>query len=220
MVFRIPLLAASALLLLHPFLPATAAAQQTTTVQDDSRDRDVTGRKAAFDVINAGMRALREERYAEHLRELLGDAVRDRLRTRSDAIGIAMSGGLDSCSVGALARRELRQTGRGTRLIGCSFVFDRLSECDERPYIRSMSSELDFEVAYVEAERFWFLGDPVAYRPSLETPFMAWDSSFHRMLELLQHRVDRSRARFVHPAGALLEPLHQLIPVGGLVGEQ
>lgn len=126
----------------------------------------------------------RDEEYAERFRDTLDDAVRARLRTGAGGgVAVAMSGGLDSCSVAALARRALAGgAGDGTRLFACSFVFDSLPECDEREPIALAAAAFGIEVATVSADRFWFLSDPEAYRPALETPYLAWDACFHELL--------------------------------------
>jgi asparagine synthase (glutamine-hydrolysing) len=49
------------------------------------------------------LRLTREDEYIERFRDVLGDAVRDRLRT--DRAAILLSGGLDSTSIAATARR-------------------------------------------------------------------------------------------------------------------
>jgi asparagine synthase (glutamine-hydrolysing) len=115
----------------------------------------------------------RDDDYAAHFLEVFRRAVADRLRTQADTIGIFMSGGLDSCSVVAVAQRTLAAQGGSRRLAAFSYAFDRLSRCDEREYSRAMADELGVHVEYIPAEQFWFLSDPVAFRPSLETPFLS-----------------------------------------------
>ena len=127
----------------------------------------------------------RDEEYAEHFRELLRRAVFDRMRVPDSAIGISMSGGLDSTSVAALARRPPSGVG-APRLLAVSFVFDQLERCDERIYIQAMADELGIEVEYIDAERFWILGDPVAYEPQLESPLLNWDGAYRHAFGLLR----------------------------------
>lgn len=130
----------------------------------------------------------RDEEYAERFLELFRQSVKDRLRTSSGTVGIALSGGLDSCSVAAVAQQELAQIAGAPKLLASSFVFDRLVECDERPYIRALAEATGIETAFIEAERFWFLGDPEAYTPSLDTPMMSWESCFRQMLTQVRQR--------------------------------
>lgn len=123
--------------------------------------------------------------YVEHFRDLLDRAVQDRLRTSGAVVGISMSGGLDSCSVAALAQRRLKvagEAGGSLKLQACSFAFDKLEHCDERVYTRAMEEELGIQVAHIDTEEFWYLGDEEAYQPSLETPFMSWEGAFQNML--------------------------------------
>jgi asparagine synthase (glutamine-hydrolysing) len=82
----------------------------------------------------AEIRYVREDEYAEHLRELLRVAVRARLRGVS-RVGVELSGGLDSSTVAAIARAELGDDAPH-RLSLWSLVFPGLS-CDEQPLIEA-----------------------------------------------------------------------------------
>lgn len=79
----------------------------------------------------------RDEDYARHFEELFRQAVTDRLRTRGDSVAIAMSGGLDSTAVAAVAHRGRHETGKAIQ--GYTFVFDGLQECDERAWSSAMT---------------------------------------------------------------------------------
>jgi asparagine synthase (glutamine-hydrolysing) len=83
---------------------------------------------------HAEIRYRHEDEYAEHLRELLRVAVRARLAGVVRA-GVELSGGLDSSTVSAIARRELGNDAPD-RLVLLSLVFPGLS-CDERPLIEA-----------------------------------------------------------------------------------
>lgn len=128
----------------------------------------------------------REEEYAERFRELLLQAVESRLPAYSPAVGVLMSGGLDSCSVAAAAR-QLLPAGSSPALFAGSFVFDRLRQCDESEHIRAVAARLDLEVEPVRAERFPVF-DPEACPPQLDTPFLAWEGCFQEMLRRARSR--------------------------------
>lgn len=129
----------------------------------------------------------RGQDYADRFLELFRGAVSDRLRTQAGSAGILMSGGLDSTSVAAVASRCLPPEG-SPRLFSASFVFERLQECDERPFIQAVTAELGLEAELIAAERFPVLDDPETRRPPLEAPFSAWDACFREALR-------RARAR-------------------------
>ena len=58
-----------------------------------------------------------DDEYAEQFRDLLTQAVRDRLRgCEANAVGTHLSGGLDSSSIAVVAARELRRQGRSPPL--------------------------------------------------------------------------------------------------------
>jgi asparagine synthase (glutamine-hydrolysing) len=127
------------------------------------------------------IRYARDEDYAAHFRELLERAVADRLRDGGSSVGIAMSGGLDSTSVAALAQRS---PGPGVRAY--TFAFDRLTECDERTYSRAMTEELGLEVEPIAVETLWSLESRATLPLSPDTPFAGWrtcyEEIFRRMM--------------------------------------
>ena len=79
------------------------------------------------------LRGLSDEEYAERFRALLEQSVVCRMRATTP-VGIMMSGGLDSTSVACFAARQIAPQ----QLTTLSYVFDELTECDERPFINSM----------------------------------------------------------------------------------
>lgn len=129
----------------------------------------------------------RDEEYEAHFLDLFQRAVEDRLQPRTGAVGVLMSGGLDSCSVAAVAHRAL-SGGDAPRLFAGSFVFDRLPECDERRHIQATADHLGIETELVPAERFLPFADPDTFGPSLESPFTAWDGGFREMLRRARNR--------------------------------
>jgi len=118
-----------------------------------------------------------EQAYGEHYLEVLRQAVACRLRCTTP-IGISMSGGLDSTSIAALAATQLsKANSTGSRLKSYSYVFDRLTECDEREYIDPMVEQFDLDQRFIPSDDQWTLknleqwpalhefvfGDPLAW---------------------------------------------------------
>lgn len=126
-----------------------------------------------------------ETEAVERFRVLLQQAVSDRLPASSEIAAIALSGGLDSTTVAALACRERASMGAPQGLIAGSLVFDTLSECDERPYLRTILDSLKISAVTIDAERFWFLGDPEAYQPEIDTPALSWEGGYRQLLRAL-----------------------------------
>ena len=133
----------------------------------------------------------RDEDYAEHFRDTFTIAVKNRLRAQGKTIGVMMSGGLDSCSVAAVAQQILDADGCAPHLLACSHAFDNLERCDERIYSATMADELGIEVEYINAEEHWLLDDPEAFIPALETPFMGWESAVRNALTRFRLRGTR-----------------------------
>lgn len=132
------------------------------------------------------IRYSRDEDYADHFRELFARAVTDQSRDAGSFVAVAMSGGLDSTSVAALA-----QCVSGARVRAYSFVFDRLPDCDERAYSRTMTEELGLEVEPVEAERFWSLDSPSDIPLSPDTPFIGWHTCYQEIFRRMAARGSR-----------------------------
>ena len=126
-----------------------------------------------------------DQDYVDHFLELFRNAVSDRLRTHAGPVGFLMSGGLDSTSVAAVASRCAPPD---LRLFSASFVFERLQECDERPFIQAVAADLGLEAELIDSERFLVLDDPETRRPSLEAPFVAWDACFREALRRARDR--------------------------------
>ncbi len=110
----------------------------------------------------ARMAALSDGELAEAFRERLDVAVADRMRTLGT--GAALSGGLDSSSVVALAHR------RDAELKTFSWTFRELLECDERPYIEAMVEALELDATWIEGDDCGPLADPATWPIDPSTP--------------------------------------------------
>lgn len=124
--------------------------------------------------------------YAAHFLALFRRAVADRLRTHRPVIGAEVSGGMDSSSITAVAQDILKHQTGSPRLVACSYAFDQFPECDERAYTQALAAHSGVEIHYVPAEQFWLLDDPNLFRPTLETPYLTWESVEHAILRHFQ----------------------------------
>lgn len=106
----------------------------------------------------------RDERdYAARYRELLTEAVRDRLRVVGP-VSISLSGGLDSTTLAALAAPILSGDGRAnSRLRSYSYSFDELASCDERHTIAPVAERYGLDAAYLPCDDKWTLKDVDAW---------------------------------------------------------
>jgi asparagine synthase (glutamine-hydrolysing) len=109
--------------------------------------------------------------YAEAFREIFTEAVRTRLKDAAP-VGAMLSGGLDSSSIVCVARRLLggpdvsagqacaphalasgrREAQVSDRLHTFSLIFDRLPQCDERPYIRAVVDQGGVDSHFVNGD--------------------------------------------------------------------
>ncbi len=86
----------------------------------------------------------KESEYVEKFRELLTEAVGDRLRTQR--VGILMSGGLDSGGVVAFARK----INASLDLKACCVVYDSAMHDDERKYASLVTESLQVPIEFLE----------------------------------------------------------------------
>ena len=120
----------------------------------------------------------RDADYAAHLRELLARCVADRCRGAGAHVGVAMSGGMDSTSVAAMAPKDLSR-------VAFSYRFEALKDCDESPLSQLAADFLGMSVHWLDCEAhpmIEFGPDPFGPRAD---PFQSWDSMHRRMIRRL-----------------------------------
>jgi asparagine synthase (glutamine-hydrolysing) len=135
------------------------------------------------------VRFRRESECIEQFHTLLGQAVVDRLRTRS--AGILMSGGLDSTTVAATARRILAANGNPNGLFAETVALDELTPDDERHYATLVANALKIPIQFRTADDSRLFGgaESLEYR----SPFpehLAWPD---QTVGLLRQIGERSR---------------------------
>ena len=96
------------------------------------------------------LRARRPEEYIERFRAGLQRAVADRLR--SSRASVLMSGGLDSTSVAACAKRSLAERGEH-ELTAYTWTFDRAADDAERPFAELVARQLGIPMVVLVADR-------------------------------------------------------------------
>src|SRR5712692_919707 len=121
------------------------------------------------------IRYQRAQDYVDHFRDLLGSAVADRLR--GNRAGVLMSGGLDSTSVAATAKRWLSGQGPGFDLRAYTTVCERVLADQQGRYARLAAEALAIPIHYRIVDRYgvyerW--GKPELRRPEPESdPLLA-----------------------------------------------
>jgi asparagine synthase (glutamine-hydrolysing) len=116
--------------------------------------------------VDGQIRYRRPVEYSEHLKELLRRAVGDRLRTKR--VGVFMTGGMDSSSVAAVARKLVPAGLEPLELRAFTVVYDRLIPDRERTYAGLVAQALDIPIHFQCAD-----GDNLYEgwdRPELQTP--------------------------------------------------
>ena len=131
------------------------------------------------------VRYRRESDYAEHLRELLQRAVVDRSRT-TKAIGIMLSGGLDS---GGIASTLGRQSDRGdaapTFTYSWGFASADLADGDERSVSDRIAHRFGFRPRTVLADDLWPLKGYPEHGPDRSAPYvLVYQALFDHAFEM------------------------------------
>jgi asparagine synthase (glutamine-hydrolysing) len=73
---------------------------------------------------------------------------------RTDSAGVLMSGGLDSSTVAASARRVFTENGNGSSLQAYTEVFDSLIPHDERHYAKLVADALKIPIQFLESDEY------------------------------------------------------------------
>lgn len=94
----------------------------------------------------------RSSDYVDHFKALMQTAVSDRLRT--DKVSVAMSGGLDSTTIAALAKDLLHQKSKPFDLRAFTIVYDRLIPDRERYYSGLVADALGIPIHYLSADNY------------------------------------------------------------------
>lgn len=129
-----------------------------------------------------------EADYPAHFLELFRRCVTDRLRTHQPVIGAEVSGGIDSTSIVAMAHNILSQQPGSPHLVACTYAFDQLKECDERSYSQTLTTQFGVEIQPLPAEQFSYFDNPDLFSPTLETPYLTWESLQDHLLTYLKGR--------------------------------
>ncbi|BAY87298.1 putative asparagine synthase [Calothrix parasitica NIES-267] len=109
--------------------------------------------------------------YAKEFKRIFTEAVRCRLRS-AFPIASQLSGGLDSSSVTCVAREILSPKDRNqAQLHTISTIFDKINQCDERPFINAVLEQGGLIPHYIH-------GDQVGPLSSLEDVFKYEDEGF------------------------------------------
>jgi asparagine synthase (glutamine-hydrolysing) len=106
----------------------------------------------------------------EHFRELLDCAVGDRLKANS--VGVLMSGGLDSPTIAASAKRMLSHNGTGVKLRAYTDVFERLIPHEERQYAILVAETLEIPIEFQ-------VNDGLGLRKDLNQQCSRWPEPAH-----------------------------------------
>ena len=141
----------------------------------------------------------REEEYAEHFLEIFSRSIADRLRVQCKAVGVFLSGGLDSCSIAGVTQRLAEATPGGPQIIGYSHTFYQLKECVERSYSDAVAANCGMEIQYIDSERCGLLGDPLGFGGSLEVPITGYEPVMQE--SLLRAKERDARVLFTGFAG-------------------
>lgn len=96
------------------------------------------------------VRYRRSRDYVDRFRELLDQAVADRLR--QSRVGVWMSGGLDSTAIAAAARQRLAASGAPFEVRAHTVVFDRLFRDDERRFAGIAAEAIGIEIGFLAAD--------------------------------------------------------------------
>ena len=135
---------------------------------------------------NGRVRYRRSRDYVDHFRQLLDEAVSDRLPGRR--VGVWMSGGLDSTSIAATAQRVLARSGNPFEVRAHTVVYDTLIPDEERRFARIAAEALGVETSFLVADA--------------HGPLEGWDQTDLPMPEPTDDPFLRLRSRLLRQAAS------------------
>jgi asparagine synthase (glutamine-hydrolysing) len=138
------------------------------------------------------IRYRREDEYAEHFRDLLTNAVRNQLRG-ADQPALLMSGGYDSASLAVIAAQNTSQP-----LTTVSWLFDELTDCNERPAIDVINQHIGARPVQFSADHLYPLSDWSNWPHDPSWPLL----NAHRALKMRAYRAAASSGARVVLTGA------------------
>ena len=109
--------------------------------------------------------------YVDGFKQLVGNATKDRLRSRR--VAILMSGGLDSTTVAATAHGVVSAQSTPCELRAHTVVYDRIVRSEERHYASLMAQALGIPIEFLVADDYAL--------------FERWDSAALRTPEPIDH---------------------------------
>jgi asparagine synthase (glutamine-hydrolysing) len=153
-------------------------AGHTLTVRSDGAVKDVYWRAAA----GSEIRLKSDEEYEAAFREVLGEAVRCRLRSLKP-VAVMMSGGLDSTSVASLAARELAgkplPVFTAVPMHGYRNWVRTGTLADESPHVEAVKEHAgNIDVIYCRSEGKHPLSDTGRLLAMLEQPYKIFQNLF------------------------------------------
>lgn len=104
--------------------------------------------------VNSLIQLKKSSDYIERFKELVDLAVSDRLRT--DRVTVSMSGGLDSSTVAATAKRLLAQQSTEPDVQAVTIVYDKLLPDEERYYSGVVAESIGMPINYLAADGYGF----------------------------------------------------------------
>lgn len=126
-----------------------------------------------------------EDEYAEHLRELLIEAVRARVDSDRPT-GVLLSGGMDSgTAAGVASWLRSHNGGASSPIRAYTWDFGDLTQSDERHISRHLIDHFGMEETQIPVAHLGPLAEYPRYGPDADTPFLgAFQPPFERSLEV------------------------------------
>lgn len=116
------------------------------------------------------------EQYAEHLEDLIGRCVGQRLGQES--AGLLLSSGMDSAAVATFA------IAQDSDMVAFTFRFQTLTDCDEWLGAKRLTEKLSMHHQGVDAESNWLLKG-VQNQAFKTDPFLSWDLLTRQLMQSL-----------------------------------
>lgn len=104
--------------------------------------------------------------YIEHFQEVFERAVADRVRTSK--IVVAMSGGMDSSTVAAVAQKVMNKKFQSPMLNAVTIIYEKMYRSDEHHYASLVANRLGIPIHFISGDNFPLLSQSLLFNQPLE----------------------------------------------------
>ncbi|SFD13691.1 asparagine synthase (glutamine-hydrolyzing) [Bacillus sp. 491mf] len=119
----------------------------------------------------------KESEYIEGFRHLFANTVHNQIRS-DGAVGISLSGGLDSSSIFSTIAQLDQEFNSKINMKAYTYVFQKQKEANEEPYVLSALQKYPSESRMIDGDHHWNFRGDFSYLQSFDEPYHLFNYKF------------------------------------------